>query len=157
MSHLLSSRYVITSDNSFKPLPQALSYFLYTYMFTDTVPTPLTYVEPKFPLWSDYSSYFIMTVPVHIYVYTRLLQNVTFTTPPRLKQNNSQQKPHLVGTYISHPSFAYYAPTRSFPFFLATDRVHIQLRWHLLILLTTDPSNHDHFLFRLLVVRRPPS
>jgi len=117
MSHLLSSRYVITSDNSFKPLPPTLSYFLYTYMFTDTVPTPLTYVEPKFPLWSDYSHYFIMTVPVHIYVYTRLLQNVTFTTPPRLKQNNSQQKPHLVGTYISHPSFAYYAPTRSFPFF----------------------------------------
>lgn len=103
MSHLLSSRYVITSDNSFKPLPQALSYFLYTYMFTDTVPTPLTYVEPKFPLWSDYSHYFIMTVPVHIYVYTRLLQNVTFTTPPRLKQNNSQQNHiSLVRTYRIH-------------------------------------------------------
>ena len=157
MSHLLSSRYVITSDNSFKPLPQALSYFLYTYMFTDTVPTPLTYVEPKFPLWSDYSHYFIMTVPVHIYVYTRLLQNATFTTPPRLKQNNSQQNHiSLVRTYRIHRLHITHQLVPSL-FFLATDRVHIQLRWHLLILLTTDPSNHDHFLFRLLVVRRPPS
>ena len=116
MSHLLSSRYVITSDNSFKPLPQTPSYFIYTYMFTDTVPTHLTYGEHKIPLFSDCSHYFIMTVPVHIYVYTRLLYNDTFKTPPQLSRT-IVNKPHLVGTYILHQSFAYYAPTRSFPFF----------------------------------------
>ena len=85
-------------------------------MFTDTVPTPLTYVEHKFPLWSDYSHYFIMTVPVHIYVYAHLLYDATFPTPPQ-SSKTIVYKAYLVGTYILHQSFCILRTNSFLPFF----------------------------------------